>query len=388
MMSNEFNLTVAGRTISGINSALEIGNMLKEYGKNRIFFIMDAGIVNSGIGDKLTGKLKAAGIKVEQYSEIPREPGVPDVDLVAAKAKAYQPDAVVAVGGGSVLDIGKLLSVLIKTEKTVLELLDGTPVPEHSVFTVLIPTTAGTGSESTRNAIIAIPDRGTKAAVVNEKLLPDLVFLDPELTRSLPPGITATTGMDALCHAIECYISKKANDLNDILALDAIKRIALNLRKAFNNGDDVEARWNMLIASNFAGMCIALSGTNAVHAMSYPLGTVFHIPHGQANAMLLPSVMEFNLKADPAKTMAVAECFGFDKDSTEYSAEDYLSKELHQLLNDLEIITSLSVFNVTEEDIPSLIESAYQNRRLMDNNLINLTKEQIGSIYTKLLGEK
>ncbi len=387
-MNNNFDFNASGRTISGAESSKEIGRILDSYAKKRIFLIMDSGIVNSGIGEKILGYLSKSGISVDSYTDIPREPGVPDVDAVVEKAKAYKPDGVVAIGGGSVLDIGKLLSVLIHSDKNVLQLLDGADVPEHSVFTALIPTTAGTGSEATKNSIIAIPDRGTKSAVISGRLLPDLVFLDPVLTTTLPSGITATTGMDALCHAIECFLSVKANSMSDLLALDSIKRIAQNLRKAFKNSDDLEARWNMLIASNFAGMCISLSGTNAVHAMSYPLGTVFHIPHGQANAMLLPSVMEINLTADIAKTTLVAECFGYDNTNTEIDPVEYLTRELHQLLKDLEIISSLAAFNVTAADIPALVENAYQNRRLMDNNPIELSKEQIESIYMKLLGEK
>ena len=313
---------------------------------------------------------------------------MPDVDAVLEKVKKIKPDAVVAVGGGSVLDIGKLCSVLTLSDKSILDLFDGAEIPEHSTYTVLIPTTAGTGSEATRNAIIAIPSRNTKGAIVHGRLLPDLVILDPALTLTLPAGITATTGMDALCHAMECYLSKKANALNDLLAVDAIKRIAHSLRKAVNDGSDVEARSDMLLASYYAGMCITLSGTNAVHAMSYPLGTTYHIPHGQSNAMLLPFVMEYNLNALPEKTRVVAECFGYDAKNSSEEPYQYLINELHALLADLDINTSLESFGVKAGDVESLVDAAHANRRLMDNNPLDLSKSQIRAVYERLMEEK
>ncbi len=384
-MKLAFDVSTSGRTILGAGSIQNLGTLLLEYGFKNTAVLMDAGIEKSGIGKIVTDIIEEAGIACTVISDLAREPGVPDVDAVMAKVKAGKPDCVVSVGGGSVLDVGKLCGVLVHSEKGILDLLDGEVVPEHSTFTVAIPTTAGTGSESTKNAIIAIPSRNSKGAVVNEKLLPDLVILDAELTLSLPASISATTGMDALCHAMECYLSQKANTYSDLLAIDSITRIARSIRKAVNVGNDIEARSDMLLASYFAGMCITLSGTNAVHAMSYPLGVKYHIPHGQSNAMLLPYVMEYNLSAMPEKTRKIAECFGYDATKSGKTAESYLIEELHQLLEDLHIGTSLTAFGAKYTDLEELVESAYTNRRLMDNNPIDLNEEQIGEIYLRLL---
>lgn len=384
-MKDAFDLSSPARTVMGVDSVLSLGTVLVEGGKKRAAVLVDAGIEKSGIGNKIVGLLEDSGIETALVNDLPREPGVPDVDSVMSRVRALDPDCVVAVGGGSVLDIGKLCAVLVHSGKSVLELLDGVPVPGHSLFTVLIPTTAGTGSEATRNAIIAIPSRQTKGAVVHGRLLPDLVILDPALTASLPPGMTATTGMDALCHAMECYLSRKANALSDLLAIEAVKRIARSIRKAVRDGSDREARSDMLLASYYAGMCITLSGTNAVHAMSYPLGTTFHIPHGQSNAMLLPFVMEYNLPALPAKTKILADCFGHDGKGTTSEPYEYLVAELYSLLVDLEISTSLKSFGVKTSDLAGLVESAHANRRLMDNNPVDLTKEQIAAVYIRLL---
>ncbi len=381
-MSLAFDISNPSRTITGADASKGLGSLLKEHSLKKILFLTDPGIKSTPIADELQELIRNEGGEILELANLARE----NVDEVIEVARRYEPDAVVGVGGGSVLDVAKLCSVLVRSTKTTLELLDGEAVPPHTLFTVLIPTTAGTGSEATKNAIIAIPARHTKGAVVNEKLLPDLVILDPALTLSLPRGITATTGMDALCHAVECYLSRKANVMNDLLALEAISLIASSLRKAADNGEDLESRANMLIASYYAGMCITLSGTNAVHAMSYPLGTTYHIPHGQANAMLLPFVMEHNLTALPEKTAKVAECFGYDPKQEDLDPAAYLTRELHQLVKDLDINTSLLDFGVKREDLETLVESAYGNRRLMDNNPMELDRQRIGSIYLQLMG--
>ncbi|MCF7915468.1 MAG: iron-containing alcohol dehydrogenase [Spirochaetaceae bacterium] len=387
-MKKAFDLSSSSRTVLGNGSVKAVGDILKSNGIKSAAVLMDSGIEKSGIGKKVEDLLTTSGIDVSVVNDLPREPGVPDVNAVLEKVRKIKPDAVVAVGGGSVLDIGKLCSVLTLSNNSILDLFDGAEVPVHSTYTVLIPTTAGTGSEATRNAIIAIPSRNTKGAIVHSRLLPDLVILDPTLTLSLPAGITATTGMDALCHAMECYFSKKANALNDLLAVDAIKRIAHSLRKAVSDGSDIGARSDMLLASYYAGMCITLAGTNAVHAMSYPLGTTYHIPHGQSNAMLLPFVMEYNLKALPEKTKIVAECFGYDSLNSSEEPYQYLINELHTLLVDLDINTSLKSFGVKSEDVESLVNAAHTNRRLMDNNPLDLSKPQIRTVYTRLMEER
>ena len=387
-MKLEFDVSTSGRTILSQGAVQKLAFYLSEYGCRRIVVLMDNGIQASGIGDRIVNIITGSGLSCSTITDLAREPGVPDVNAVMEQVRAADPDCVVAVGGGSVLDIGKLCGVLTRTDKDILDLLDGAEVPEHTTFTVAIPTTAGTGSESTKNAIIAIPSRNSKGAVVNERLLPDLVILDPELTLSMPASISATTGMDALCHAMECYLSRKANTYSDLLALDAMTRIARSIRKAVNIGTDIEARSDMLLASYFAGMCITLSGTNAVHAMSYPLGVRYHIPHGQSNAMLLPYVMEYNLSAMPEKTQKIAACFGYDETNTEKTAETYLIEELHTLLRDVNIGTSLSAFGARYTDLEDLVDSAFTNRRLMDNNPVALSEEQIGDIYLRLLGSQ
>ncbi len=384
-MKPKFDISTSSRTVFGPDSVQDLPSLLEYYGIKKVFLLTDPGLKKAGISGQIVALLESSSIAVTEYSNAPREPGDVDVDRIVDEARTCNPEAVIGIGGGSVLDIAKLCSVLVNSKMKTVDLLDGEPIPDHSLFTILIPTTAGTGSEATKNAIVAVPSRKTKGAVVHEKLLPDLVILDPLLTLSLPPSMTATTGVDALCHAMECYLSVKANVMNDLLAVQAMKLIAKSIWKAVHEGGNQEARGDMLLASYYAGTCITLAGTNAVHAMSYPLGVEYHIPHGQANAMLLPFVMEHNLKAIPEKTVVVAECFGFDsaKNNDAYS---YLVGELHSLVQNLGISTSLEDFGVNKEDVQGLSERAHANRRLMDNNPMDLSVGEIESIYGRLMG--
>lgn len=379
-----FDISTPSRTIFGADTIGQLPGLLDDYGIGKLFLLTDSGLKQAGVSEQVVELAQNAGVIVHECSDAPREPGDEEVDRIVEEARVCAPDAVLGIGGGSVLDIAKLCSVLVRSTKKTIELLDGDAIPEHSLFTILVPTTAGTGSEATRNAIIAVPSRKTKGAVVHEKLLPDLVILDPNLTLSLPSGMTASTGVDALCHAMECFLSVKANAMNDLLAVEAIKLIAGSIKKAVHDGGNVNSRGNMLLASYYAGTCITLSGTNAVHAMSYPLGVEYHIPHGQANAMLLPFVMERNLKAIPEKTVVVASCFGFDSSGNE-NAYDYLASELHSLVRDIGINTSLEDFGVRPDDLPGLAGRAHANRRLMDNNPMDLSSGDIEAIYGRLM---
>lgn len=386
-MQRTFDISFPGRTIYGDGAIQKLGAILTGYGFSHSVLLMDEGIKRSGIGAIVLEQLQGSVERVSIIDDLAREPSDIDVNRVLGLVKQYNPDNVVALGGGSVLDVAKLCSVLITSGKDILDLLNGGKVPAHTTFTTLIPTTSGTGAEATKNSIIAISAKKTKVAVVHENLLPDLVVLDPRLTVKMPVAITTTTGMDALCHAMECFLSKKANEMSDMFAINAIERIATSLRKVTIDGDDIEARSDMLLASYYAGTCITLSGTNAVHALSYPLGTLFHIPHGHSNAILLPFVMEKNLAALPEKCKVIASAFGYDPEENKEKPIEYLTRELHQLLQDLAINASLGDFGVKRKDVGNLVEIAHGNRRLMDNNPIDFTKEEIEEIYLRLLGE-
>jgi alcohol dehydrogenase class IV len=284
------------------------------------------------------------------------------------------------------MDVAKVVAVLLTNDLSLRDLLKQAPIVRRGTPTVMIPTTAGTGSETTPNSIVLVPEDNLKVGIVSPKLLPDCVILDPELTIGLPPAITASTGMDALCHAIECYTSKKGNPFSDMLALKAIGLISGAIRRAFANGADIGARHDMLLGAAYGGMCIATSSTTAVHALSYPLGGRYRIAHGISNAILLPFVMRFNAAGNEEKFRAVALAMGLDAAMLPATpAAATAIDALFALNRDLRIPVDLKHWNITAADLETLVEGAAKVTRLLDNNPRPMSKADIRGIYAQLI---
>jgi alcohol dehydrogenase class IV len=249
-----------------------------------------------------------------------------------------------------------------------------------------VPTTAGTGSEATPNAIVLVPEEEVKIGIVNSKLVPDCVILDPLMTLNLPPAVTAATGMDALAHAIECYTSKKANPFSDTFALKAVGLISNSLRRAYREGQNIDARHDMLLGALFGGMCISTSGTTAVHALAYPLGGKYRMPHGLSNAVLLPHIMQFNLDAVEDRFRDIAVAMGLDVAGlTTRKAAEKMIENLYALNKDLNIPSGIAAQGVTEADLDGLVEAASKVTRLLENNPKPLAKSDMRAIYRRLL---
>lgn len=284
------------------------------------------------------------------------------------------------------MDVTKLLSVMLTNATPIEEMIGTDRIKNNGIPTLMLPTTAGTGSEVTPNAIVTLPEEELKVGIVSSKLIPSCVILDPELTVKLPPSITAATGMDAFIHALECFISKKANPFSDTFALKAISLIYKSIRKAYTDGEDLEARHDMLLGALFGGMCIASSGTAAVHALAYPLGGKYKIPHGVANAMLLPYVMEYNMEAVEEKLAIVASAMELDiVGLSEKEAAGKVVEEIYVLTKDLNIPSDLKQFGVLAEDVELISEMASKVTRLLDNNPRKLSREDIRDIYQRLM---
>ncbi len=380
-----FELHAPSRVTAGVGALDQIDSILAHADLERILLVTDPGIVETGLETRLRKLLAAEERCVETVDTVPREPSVSDVEALLEEAEEFAPTFIVGMGGGSVLDTAKLMGVLIGGSQTLAELVDGVPAGPRQIDTLLIPTTAGTGSEATKNAILSVPDRELKVAIVSPSLLPRFVILDGGLTVSLPAAITATTGIDALAHALECFLSNKANELSDLLALKSTSLIHQNLKRAFDTPGDTAARQSMLSASFLAGMCITLSGTTAVHALSYPLGATFHVPHGQANAMLLPAVMRFNAPACPEKSVALADAFDIAPGGSAEERSAGFTQALENLVDHLHIPRKLSAFGVSSEDIPRFVKVAHGIRRLMDNNPREMTPEDMATVYEGVL---
>jgi alcohol dehydrogenase class IV len=294
--------------------------------------------------------------------------------------------AIIGIGGGSSKDVAKITAVMLTNPQSLSELLRGGKIERRGVPTLMIPTTAGTGAEATQNAIFLVPEQESKVGIVSPKLVPDWAILDPALTVGLPPAITASTGMDALCHAIECYISKKANPLSDTYALRAIGLIFRSLRRAYANGTDLDARHDMQLAALFGGMCIASSSTTAVHALAYPLGGKYHMPHGLSNAILLPYVMEFNRDACTDKFRDIAGAMGLAVAGlTAAEAADRMIENLFVLTRDLNMDVNLRDKGITAADLEGMVEAASMVTRLLNNNPKPMSKNDIRSVYNRLL---
>jgi alcohol dehydrogenase len=381
-----YSLVNAGRIIAGPNSIETIGEIPREYGVRKVLLITDQGVWNSGVIDRPKLILESAGIHVDVINDTPPEPEAGQVQEIFDRALGYGDGMVIGIGGGSVMDTAKLLSVMLTNELTVAGLLAKAKIGRRGLPTVLAPTTAGTGSEVTPNAIVLVPEEELKVGIVDAKLLPECVILDPAMTLGLPPAVTASTGMDALTHAIECYTSKKANPFSDMYALAAIRFLARNIRTAYRDGQNLDARHEMLLGAMFAGICIATSSTTAVHALAYPLGGKYRIAHGLSNAVLLPHVMRFNLDAVPGRFRDIAEAMELDLAGLSAGqAAEKMVENLEALIADLKLDAGLKERGITERDVDHMVEAASRVTRLLDNNPKPMTKSDMRAIYRRLL---
>ena len=381
-----YSILNAGRIVAGPDSIEQIADIVKDYGASRVLIISDKGVARAGLIDRPKALLEAAGIAVSILDDTPPEPEVEQANAIVTAAKNSGCDMVVGIGGGSAMDVAKLTAVLLNNDVTLRELLDKAPIPRRGLPTLMIPTTAGTGSETTPNSIVLVPEDELKVGIVSPKLMPDCVILDPKMTLGLPPAITASTGMDALCHAIECYTSKKGNPFSEMIALKAISLITRSIRRAFKTGTDIDARHDMLLGAMYGGMCIATSSTTAVHALAYPLGGKYRIAHGVSNAILLPFVMRFNAVGNEDKFRDVAVAMGLDVDPADSkAATEKFIEAIFELNRDLQIPSDLKRWNITAADLETLVEGAAKVNRLLDNNPRPMDKADIRAIYTQLI---
>ena len=381
-----YSILNAGRIVAGPDSIEQIADIVKDYGASRVLIISDKGVARAGLIDRPKALLEAAGIAVSILDDTPPEPEVEQANAIFNAAKNAACDMVIGIGGGSAMDVAKLTAVLLNNDVTLRELLDKAPIPRRGLPTLMIPTTAGTGSETTPNSIVLVPEDELKVGIVSPKLMPDCVILDPKMTLGLPPAITASTGMDALCHAIECYTSKKGNPFSEMIALKAISLITRSIRRAFKTGTDIDARHDMLLGAMYGGMCIATSSTTAVHALAYPLGGKYRIAHGVSNAILLPFVMRFNAVGNEDKFRDVAVAMGLDVDPADSkAATEKFIEAIFELNRDLQIPSDLKRWNITAADLETLVEGAAKVTRLLDNNPRPMDKADIRAIYTQLI---
>ncbi|EFC90861.1 iron-containing alcohol dehydrogenase [Dethiosulfovibrio peptidovorans DSM 11002] len=379
-----FDMFMAGRISFGAGVSATVGEKAKALGASKVMLVTDETMVSIGTAERITSYLEEAGLSVETFSQVEPEPSVETVDLAADRLKATGCDLVVGLGGGSSMDVAKAVSVLATNEGSAgayqgLGLVEKPGIPK-----ITIPTTAGTGSEVTFTAVLIRKSDGVKGGINSDYLYPDCSLLDPELTLSMPKKVTTETGMDALAHALEAYTSRQASPFSDTMAEAAIARIGRYLRVAALNGNDIEARSEMMLAALFGGVALANAGVTACHSMAYPLGAVFGVGHGLSNALLLPYVVRFNAMAAPEKFARAAELLG----GTNYSEGLFdravdCADRLDELVHDLDLPTNLRELEVgiAPENFEDMAKRAMAVARPMENNPRDITLEQVISIY-------
>ena len=381
-----FSFQTTRSVLSEVGATEKIGSIMKDRGCKKIAFITDPMILKLGLADAALAGLKKAGVAVWLFSDVVADPPQELILSAVEQAKAEKVDGVVSVGGGSSMDTAKLIAILLNTEQPIEEMYGVNLVKGERLPLVLAPTTAGTGSEVTPISIVTTGDT-EKKGVVSPQLLPDFAVLDAELTVGLPVSVTAATGIDAMVHAIEAYTSKiKKNVVSDCLAKQALELLGANIRRVCDAPEDRDARANMLLGSMLAGMAFANSPVAAVHALAYPLGGHFHVPHGLSNALVLPHVMDYNMRDASTQYLELADlCFPELKGVSSDKKLDSLLDKTSTISSDLGLESTLSEVGVSSSDLELLAGDAMKQSRLLINNPREMTYEAALSIYQRAL---
>lgn len=364
----------------------KLSEVLLNENVKKTVILTDNGVRKSGLIDDIIEQISVSQVPYTIIDNVKPEPSYYDVDEIVQRANNSGADMVIAVGGGSVMDSGKLFSLLRGTNTSVKDILKNQKGIRKAIKSIMIPTTCGTGSEATCNAIVSVPEEDIKVAIVNKTMLPDFVFLDPSMIVNLPQHILAATGVDALTHAVECYTSKKANPLSDIFALASAKLIFLNIKEAYSEASNITAKENMLMGSFLGGAAITSSGTTAVHALSYPLGGKFHIPHGISNAILFKHVMEFNFDHCHEKLAMICDAINPSLSSQNtFKRAEYIINLIGDILSYTQIPNSLRSYGVSDSDLDFIVNAAANVTRLLSNNCKPISHDDIRKIYKKVM---
>lgn len=364
----------------------KISEIIEKEGVKEAIVFTDKGIVSTGIIEMLFRELEKNKVSYHVFDELKPEPSYLDVQALMEQVSGCKGDLIIGMGGGSVMDAAKLCSVMKGAPYDITQLLDKPSLAQKMIKTVMVPTTCGTGSEATCNAIVAVPEQQSKQGIVNDAMIPDYVILESRTIRRLPKPIVAATGVDALAHAVECYTSKKATPLSDIYALASARLIFKNIREAYRDPENMEAKSNMMLGAFYGGAAITASGTTAVHALSYPLGGKYHIAHGVSNAILFAPVMEFNKDACSRQLSEICDVIAPSlSGSSQEEKAQYVIEEIKEIVKETEIPVSLERFGITMEDLEFLVDAGSKQTRLLVNNQKELSLDDIRSIYQRVL---
>jgi len=370
------------RILFGAGSVEKIGTEAQLLKAKKILIITDPGVIQAGLLEGVEKSLQSVNLPFVIFDGVEPDPRIEVVEKSVEKAKKEGIDLIIGFGGGSSLDIAKVTSIMITNTGKIDSFFGVDLVPNPGVPVILIPTTAGTGSEVTPIAILSDTKEKLKKGIVSPTLFPEVAILDPKLTIGLPPSVTAFTGMDALTHAIESYYSINATDLSDLLAFRAMELLSKNLRMAYAHGENLAARSCVLEGSLLAGIAFANAGVGAVHAFAYPLGGEFHLAHGLTNTLMLPYVMRYNILGCPSKFAQMAKAFGEKVEGiSELVGAEIAVRFIERLSDDIRVPRRLRDVGIPEDAIPRLAEAAMKVTRLLANNPRKVTLEDAVAIY-------
>jgi len=393
----------------GEGAVEEVGYEVKRLGGSKALLVTDAGIVEAGISEKVERLLKDSQVEVKVWDKVEPEPSIEVYRKCYDYAKDKGFEVIVGLGGGSAMDVGKAVGMFLEYRGDPLDYVapptgKGKKYAGPGIPKIAVPTTSGTGSEVSPTVVISLPEKKLKVGISDNHQRPQVAIVDPLLTVDMPPGVTAASGMDALCHAIECYTTRGyarksrpsspaerpvyngATPLTDICVIEAIELAGKYLRRAVNNGYDIEARKGMSLASLLAGIAFTNAGITAVHAMAYPVGGRFHTAHGVTNALLLPYVMQFNAAGDAPKFAHIAELLGEDVEGLSLKeAAKKAALAARELALDIGIPKSLKEFGCREEDAPHLAEETLKIQRILVGNPRRVTLEDLEKMFDKAI---
>lgn len=374
------------RIVCEVGALQEVGYVFRGLGAQRVMLVCDPGIVSLGFAGQARKVLEAAGCEVAVFDQVAPDPSSALVERAVKQAQGFKADGVLGLGGGSSLDAAKLVALLINSEQPLEDLYGTDKALGQRTPLVLMPTTSGTGSEVTWVSVITDAQQ-RKQAVYSPQLLPDVAILDPQLTLGLPAKVTAATGLDAMVHAIEAYTSRtRKNPISDGLATAALALLGANLPKVLANGQDLEARTAMLQGSLMAGMAFVNASVAAIHALAYPLGARFHIPHGHANALVMAPVIRFNLASAQRHYAELAAHLLPDQHfDNEASAAEAFVQAVEGLVRASGLEQRLSNLNVDQASLPVMASEVVVGiRRLIDSNPCDMTEQDVEAIYRSI----
>ena len=394
-MQKDFEFFLPTRIIVGIGSRRKLGEQLKKLGAKKILLCTDKILRKAGVTDKVTAVLdQCEGVKYTVYDDVTENPGNSVVDNGYALARQLAVDCVIGVGGGSALDTATGVAMLMTNGGKALDYFHGKPVEHISLPSILIPTTSGTGSEVNRCFVVTDEATGFKDGVATDEMCPAVTILDPEMTVTMPPKVTASSGIDAFTHAFEAYLSRNAHPLSDALNLHAMRLIVKYLRRAYADGSDLEARSGMCLAAAIAGVGFDQVGLILTHAMAHPLSGLFGVPHGIACALMTPPVMRFNVIAAPERIAEVGHILGVPADPalTVYEQAYAAVNAFKSFMGELDLPMTITELNtaglarpqITEQDIQTLAADTMKSPGMRGRNPRGNGEKEIKTIYESI----